>query len=100
MFRIKEGKGFSIKFANGYTISVQFGPANYCDNHDRELIEKTLCGQEGCKNAECAVLDAERSLITLPLRDDTVTAYSNPAEVLELMNWAASLPTKTADTND
>lgn len=29
---INENKGFHLKFANGFTVSVQFGPYNYCEN--------------------------------------------------------------------
>ena len=35
MFKITEGKGFHITFANGYTVSVQFGPDNYCDHYHK-----------------------------------------------------------------
>lgn len=35
MFRITRGKGFHVSFPNGYTVSVQFGPGNYCDHYDR-----------------------------------------------------------------
>jgi hypothetical protein len=31
-FRITGGKGFNMAFESGYSISVQFGAANYCDN--------------------------------------------------------------------
>ena len=34
MSTITEGHGFHMKFANGWTISVQWGPWNYCDNKD------------------------------------------------------------------
>ena len=32
MFASTENKGFQIGFQNGWTISVQFGYGNYCDN--------------------------------------------------------------------
>jgi len=31
MFSVCENKGFTITFENGNTVSVQFGPGNYCD---------------------------------------------------------------------
>lgn len=31
MFKSCQNKGFHMTFANGLTISVQFGPFNYCD---------------------------------------------------------------------
>jgi hypothetical protein len=92
-FKITDGKGFHITFENGYTISVQFGPGNYCDNYDMEIGEdNSKAGEAGSRTAECAVLDPQRGLIGLPGHDDTVTNRSTPAEVLKLMNWAASLP--------
>ncbi len=33
-FYITGGKGFHISFPNGYTMSVQFGPGDYCENSD------------------------------------------------------------------
>ena len=32
MFRISSGKGFQMTFENGWTVSVQFGNGNYCEN--------------------------------------------------------------------
>ncbi|MFA9496852.1 MAG: hypothetical protein ACERKS_13155, partial [Candidatus Bathyarchaeota archaeon] len=59
-FYITYGKGFHITFENGWTVSVQFGPHNYCDNKV-DLLSKGIeptqeeCGREGCANAEVAV---------------------------------------------
>ena len=33
MLKITRGTGFQMTFENGWTISVQFGYANYCDNN-------------------------------------------------------------------
>ena len=33
MFKITRGTGFQMTFENGWTISVQFGYGNYCDNY-------------------------------------------------------------------
>lgn len=36
MFSSSQNKGFSLTFANGNTVSVQWGPNNYCDpEHER-----------------------------------------------------------------
>ena len=37
MFRTTNGKGFQITFENGVTISVQWGPGNYCDNYNENF---------------------------------------------------------------
>ena len=33
MFEVTTGKGFHVTFENGWTVSVQFGPGNFCDNY-------------------------------------------------------------------
>jgi len=37
MFKITDGKGFHMRFSNGYTLSVQFGFGNYCNCKNYEL---------------------------------------------------------------
>ena len=58
MFTITDGKGFRIKFANGWSISVQWGPWNYCDNKDSDLRDTPapLDRMFSCKDAEVAVI--------------------------------------------
>jgi hypothetical protein len=53
-FDITNGKGFHMTFANGWTISVQFGGGSYCDHHDRYDLSNVLsyCGPS--KTAEFA----------------------------------------------
>lgn len=36
MLHINRGSGFSLTLANGWTVSVQFGPMNYCDKKIRD----------------------------------------------------------------
>ena len=92
-FKITHGKGFHITFANGWTISVQFGPGNYCEHYDRDIVnDEVACGAEGSATAECAAWNSRGDMIDLPGHDDTVTSYSKANDVLELMNWVASQP--------
>jgi len=87
-FRITEGKGFGITFPNGYCVSVQWGPGNYCDNYSHRPLDDTKdCGETGSNTAECAVFNAAGDMLILPSHNDMVTNRSTPAEVLELMNW-------------
>lgn len=89
-FRITGKKGFHITFANGYTVSVQFGPGNYCDNYGRRIgHDDAICGEEGSTTAECAVWAADGNLIP-HFDDESVSNRSSPADVLALLNWAAS----------
>jgi hypothetical protein len=64
MFKITGKKGFHIKFENGYTVSVQFGPGNYCDNYDMEIgRDEENAGKEGSYTAECAVWAEDGEMI-------------------------------------
>lgn len=93
-FRITNKKGFHITFENGYTVSVQFGPGNYCDNYNRGVgHDDEQCGKEGSRTAECAVWGPDGQMIARFGDDeyrDTVSNRSTPAEVLALLNWAAA----------
>lgn len=93
MFRITDGKGFHITFENGYTVSVQFGMWNYCDNYGADFKENTNeeLGEKGSSTAECAILMPDGGLLPLECGDD-VTNRSTPEEVLELLSYAATLP--------
>jgi len=92
-FRITDNKGFHITFENGYTVSVQFGPGNYCDNYKAPIgkSENCLCGKMGSSTAECAVWKNNEDMIAHALfGGDMVGNRMTAEEVLELLNWAAS----------
>ena len=36
MFKITRGTGFHMTFENGWTISVQFGTMNHCENRGKD----------------------------------------------------------------
>lgn len=88
-FRITGGCGFHITFENGYTVSVQFGGGNYCDNHDLGGEEWRKAGEKGCVNAECAVWPGEGDLLQLKGWSDTIIGWQEPEDVLKLLKWAA-----------
>lgn len=103
-FSITCGRGFQITFSNGVTISVQFGPNNYCDNREYGPgIKEASFGAEGCKNAEIAFWDINNNWITREFsRDvlkqqpwDDVLANVTPDEVAQAIAWASSLDTTT-----
>lgn len=85
-FRITGKKGFHITFENGYTVSVQFGPGNYCDHYGRHIgHEEERCGKEGSTTAEVAAWGPNSEMLPIG-RGDTVTNRSTPAEVLRILN--------------
>jgi len=42
-FRITDNRGFQVTFANGWTVSVQWGRYNYGDHYDASLDEEVDC---------------------------------------------------------
>ena len=88
-FRITGGKGFHITFENGWTVSVQFGPGNYCDNYGEDWDKPEKAAAKGSSTAEVAAWPPEGHLVQLPNHDDVVSNRSTPAEVLAILNWAA-----------
>lgn len=81
--------GFHIRFENGWKVSVQFGPANYCSNRSMEetisiLDETILFGQElSCANAEVAAWDASGN--PHMFNGDLSKGWVTPGELLALM---------------
>jgi len=89
-FYITGKKGFHIQFVNGWTISVQFGPGNYCNNYPLDIGEDDeKAGERGSPDAECAVWGGDGKMIQLPGWNDNVHGNMVPADVLELLVWAA-----------
>lgn len=71
-FRITEGKGFQMVFENGYEISVQFGPHNYCDVSSDNEVQEELRGCHQANTAEIAVFTPEGEFYRLGSCDDVV----------------------------
>ena len=88
MFHINDNKGFQIKFDNGYTVSVQFGSGNYGSNYDLSFLDN-INKPMTATTAETALLDPDGNFV--PYKDDDVQGYQSPADILALMNYAASL---------
>lgn len=88
-FKITGHKGFHITFENGYTVSVQFGPANYCDNYHMNWGDPERKQILESSDAEVAVWGIGGELIDLPqFNIDGVGSRFTPEKVLELLNWA------------
>lgn len=79
-------RGFHITFENGWTVSVQFAPGNYCEN--RRLDFKNSPNQ--CKDAEIAAWDSNGDWYKFA--HDTVEGWQTPNQVLEFMNTISKLP--------
>ena len=92
MFKITGSKGFHITFENGYTVSVQFGGGNYCDNYDMPIGSEPNKVVLTSSDAEVAVWkDGSRVLMAMPeFGGDTVGARYSPKQILDLLIWAES----------
>lgn len=98
MFKITLGKGFHITFPeNGFTVSVQFGFGNYCENqHDMELKEylpdrSKLKSRIACPNAEVAIFDKLGTCYRLDgdsliLDDSHVSCWQTAQEVAHIIH--------------
>ena len=88
MIRSTSNKGFSLTFENGWTISVQFGYGNYCDNNRHpdgwDFSKKQEVTQSS--DAEIAIWDADGEWYNFG--SDTVKGYCSAIEVAE---WIAKV---------
>ena len=93
MFEITRGTGFKMTFANGWTISVQFGSFNYCDNRSfrappsiKEILGSAppADGFVSCPTAEVAVIKPDGSFARISGCDD-VMGWQTPEQVFALM---------------
>ena len=100
-FGISDGKGFHVEFANGWCVSVQFGPGNYCDNYSMRFDKdsQVAAGAKGSDTAECACIDPNGNMVQLPdfmfspaCGTEVVSNRSTPEQVLRLLSWAAARP--------
>lgn len=95
-FVITEGKGFQITFENGYTVSVQWGCANYCDNKFNRRISDIEHGKNGSNTAEVGIFYINALGQTVWLNDkrhgiiDGVAGYLTSNEVAKLIIWISN----------
>lgn len=70
MFTSNSNSGFAIEFKNGWKISVQFGPHNYCERQgskDHPMEPSTLNYRSWhSKNAEIAVINSKGNFVPIP----------------------------------
>ena len=76
-----KGKGFHMTFANGCTVSVQWGVHNYCTNRYGKDGEQSI-------TAECAAWNDDGWI--LPAESDDVHADLSADEVAEFINKVAN----------
>ena len=88
-FRICDNKGFHITFSNKVTVSVQFGPGNYCENYDESFNNQRVGGTKS-SDAEIGIWKEGGEWITkeYPEFDADVVGNITPDTLLKVLNWA------------
>lgn len=103
MFKITEGKGFHMTFANGYTVSVQWGTRNYCENQTVGLFDADYYkvnrekAELGCKNAEVAVWHEDTGFDRFEESSDDVIGWRSPEQVVTILCEVAQRPRPVKD---
>ena len=103
--------GFNLKFSNGWTVSVQFGDHNYCDNYKNIQSPFEYAAREvgpealRCKNAEVAawhdVVDPKTGDSEEEWYDfgtNTVKGYLDADEVSDFIHMIRNLEENYNDT--
>ena len=93
-----QNKGFQLTFENGWTVSVQWGPGNYCERqcHDVRGFDAPMSNEfavNGCWPSTTAEVAAWNSAGEwLPFEYDTVEGWQNTDEVAAFVSKVAALP--------
>ena len=89
MLTANENHGFQLTFANGWTVSVQWGMGNYCENKNlhRSL---DIPSPDSCANAEVAAWDCNG--VWFNFGYDTVNGWQSPDEVAAFVAQVAAFP--------
>ena len=88
-------KGFRMTFENEFSISVQWGVGNYCENHlkeNGEWNEATKHDFWSSNSAEIAVFNKEGEFIGIA--DDTVVGWLTTDKVAKCITVVQSATTK------
>jgi len=88
--------GFKMEFPNGWTISVQWGPGNYCENGNTSTINSInpfdgQYHQFKSNTAEIAVIHKDHSRWYPTSEHDDVKGWVSATEVAEYIQWTAQL---------
>ena len=79
-------RGFSITFENGYRVSVQFSPSNYCDNYDLGVdlpdVTEHATQWNSCGNAEVGVVSPTGGMVSMYRNQSDGVLYNVEPELL------------------
>lgn len=93
-FKITSAKGVHVTFENGWSVSIQWGPGNYCDNYGASFYAPPPKDGWSSSTAEIAAWP-ERGPHAGDMYDfggDSVLGRVKPGEVLAWLNKFAAMP--------
>ncbi len=92
MFQAQGSNGFQMTFVNGWTVSVQWGYGNYCNNRDNQNANKFSKEHNNSpsQTAEVAAWDTKNEWHVFEDTGDTVNGYMSPNKVIEFMAMIAA----------
>ena len=99
-FKITNHKGFRMGFENGFEISVQWGPGNYCERKDEDFDKPQEERFWESRTAEIAVIDTNNnmqensSVGMISLGRDTVEGWVSADQVAKVITIVQSSKTK------
>ena len=92
-FKITSHKGFHLSFNNGWQVSVQFGPGNYCERRDEDYDSPRDSESWESSNAEIAVWRNFGAHHLIMLENDVVRGWTSPREVAEVIYLVSTAQT-------
>ena len=96
-FLATRNKGFRMEFDNGFEISVQWGPGNYCERKDEDFDKPHEERFWESRTAEIAIFDSkDDSMITLG--KDNVDGWLTPDKVAKVITMVSLAKTKNEIT--
>ena len=96
-FLATRNKGFRMGFDNGFEISVQWGPGNYCERKDEDFNKPQEERFWESRTAEIAIFDSkDDSMITLG--KDNVDGWLTPDKVAKVITMVSLAKTKNEIT--
>ena len=97
-FLATRNKGFRMGFDNGFEISVQWGPENYCEKKDHTDFNEPINERFWeSRTAEIAIFDSkDDSMVTLG--EDKVDGWLTPDKVAKVITMVSLAKTKNEIT--
>ena len=96
-FLATRNKGFRMEFDNGFEISVQWGPGNYCERKDEDFDKPQEERFWESRTAEIAIFNSkDDSMVTLG--EDKVDGWLTPDKVAKVITMVSLAKTKNEIT--